>query len=76
MKASETLLQMRSKGDWAETIDLSTKVNKRFRFGYELTLILIFTDRTKTNSAWQLDYADHENVITKTNSALDQKLMQ
>ena len=75
-KASETLLQIRSKGDWAESIGLSAKVNKWFRIGYELNLILISTDRTKINSAWQLDYADHENVITKTNSALDQKLMQ
>ena len=44
-----------------------------FRIGH---LILISTDRTKTSGAWQPDYADHENVITKTNSALDQKLMQ
>ena len=63
----------RSNGDWAEWFGLSDKVNKWFRVGYEINLILIPADRTKTNSAWQLDYADHENVITKTNSALDQK---
>ena len=74
--ASETFLQVRSNGDWAEWFGLSVKVNKWFRIGYEINLILISADRTKINSAWQLDYADHENVITKTNSALDQKLMQ